>query len=73
MWKKAFYFAAVPIMILGHVNAFGLGEHEPRPEFKEYDHMRTRTKAFPWGDGDHSFIHNSHVNAVTAGYETEDH
>ena len=43
-WKKAFYFVACPIIVLGHVNAFILAGHPVRPEFKEYDHMRIRTK-----------------------------
>ena len=93
VWKKSFYFACIPIIILGHVSAFGMGdgsEHE-RPEFIPYDHLRIRTKKFPWGDGkqfalllniilirgfslgNHSLIHNSHVNALPDGYEEDDH
>jgi len=75
VWKKSFYFACIPIIILGHVSAFGMGdgsEHE-RPEFIPYDHLRIRTKKFPWGDGNHSLIHNSHLNALPDGYEEDDH
>merc|ERR1711862_40927 len=39
MWKKAFLFAAIPVIVLGHVNAFGMSdgsEHEP-PPFVPYD------------------------------------
>merc|ERR1712071_543613 len=43
--------------------------HHERPEFKAYDHLRLRSKAFPWGNGDRSLFHNKEINAVTAGYE----
>jgi len=29
-----------------------------------------RFQKFPWGDGNHSFIHNPAINALPAGYET---
>merc|ERR1711915_762519 len=60
MWKKIFFFVACPIIILGNINAFVLAdasETEP-PPFVPYDHLRIRTKRFPWGDGNHSLIHN---------------
>merc|ERR1712010_228919 len=65
-WKKAFIFAAIPIIILGHVNAFGMADESAHaaPEFVPYDHLRIRSKKFPWGDGNHSLIHNSHMNAL---------
>ena len=46
VWKKSFFFAAIPIIILGHVNAFGMADesaHTP-PEFVPYDHLRIRSK-----------------------------
>merc|ERR1711955_67994 len=35
VWKKGFIFAAIPIIILGHVNAFGMADESAHaaPEF----------------------------------------
>jgi len=46
VWKKGFFFAAIPIMILGHVNAFGMADESAHqaPEFVPYDHLRIRSK-----------------------------
>merc|ERR1712142_556305 len=73
-WRNAFVFIGIPCIILGHVNAFGLSDPEEhaRPEFIAYDHMRTRNKRFPWGDGNHSLIHNPQKNALPDGYEEEE-
>merc|ERR1712025_1106799 len=66
MWKKLTFFA----IILANVNAFS-GDHEEKPEFIPYDHLRIRSKKFPWGDGNKSLFHNPHVNALPDGYEEE--
>ena len=44
IWRNSFFLGAIPVIILGHINAFGLGEEHERPEFKPYDHLRIRTK-----------------------------
>merc|ERR550539_890795 len=64
LWKKVFFVVGIPVIVLGHVSAFYLpdeNEHAP-PPFVPYDHLRIRTKKFPWGDGNHSLIHNTHLN-----------
>jgi len=73
-WKNVFFFVGVPAIVMGTVNAFVLAdpsELEP-PPFVEYDHLRIRTKKFPWGDGNHSLIHNPHTNALPDGFEHDD-
>merc|ERR1719244_1215921 len=70
-WKNAFFFLAVPAIILGNVNAFVFGDELEPPPFVAYDYLRIRTKKFPWGDGNHSLIHNPHTNALPDGYEEQ--
>ena len=70
-WKNIFFFGAIPTIVVAHVSAFVLpdeSDHEP-PPYVEYDHLRIRTKRFPWGDGKKSLIHNPRVNALPGGYE----
>ena len=31
---------AVPVIGLGHINAFLLADHQKRPEFVDFDHLR---------------------------------
>merc|ERR1712126_724039 len=75
VWKNLFFFAAVPVIIASTINAFYLADpHEmDPPPFVPYDHLRIRTKKFPWGDGNHSLIHNPHTNALPDGFEHEEH
>merc|ERR1719273_2482488 len=79
-WKGVFFFVGVPALVLGHFNAlrpifFPREGEDPhaRPDFVAYDYLRIRSKKFPWGDGNHSFFHNAHSNALPDGYEEEEH
>ncbi|XP_076066713.1 cytochrome c oxidase subunit 6A2, mitochondrial-like [Oratosquilla oratoria] len=74
-WKLLSYLVAIPGVALCMLNCYlheMEGGHE-RPEFVAYEHLRMRTKRFPWGDGQKSFFHNSHLNALPDGYEEDDH
>ena len=45
MWRNLTFFVAFPVIILGNVNAFFLGDdHHKRPEFIPYEHLRIRSK-----------------------------
>jgi hypothetical protein len=46
VWKNAFFFGAIPVIILGNINAFAMGEEPTPPEFVPYDHLRVRTKVW---------------------------
>eukprot|EP00094_Tigriopus_californicus_P010685 TCALIF_10304-PA protein Name:"Similar to Cox6a1 Cytochrome c oxidase subunit 6A1, mitochondrial (Rattus norvegicus)" AED:0.09 eAED:0.09 QI:0/0/0/1/1/1/2/0/94 len=74
-WRKITLLVGVPAIILGHVNAFWPSEEDKvhRPEFVAYEYLRIRKKAFPWGDGTKSLIHNPHTNALPDGYEDAGH
>ena len=42
IWKKVFGVVVIPVIVLGHVNTFGMSdgsEHEA-PSFVPYDHLR---------------------------------
>ncbi|EAT48020.1 AAEL000929-PA [Aedes aegypti] len=70
-WKNLSLFVAFPAVGLAMVNAFvqHSSEERERPEFVPYEHMRIRTKRFPWGEGQRSLFHNPHVNPLPSGYE----
>lgn len=75
-WRNISLFAALPLCMLTAYNGFKkeqehhhhIQEHG-RAEFHAYSHLRIRTKPFPWGDGNHSLIHNPKTNPLPEGYE----
>ncbi|KAA0191128.1 hypothetical protein HAZT_HAZT006267 [Hyalella azteca] len=71
-WKLASIFVAMPAVVLCMINVYLSHEHHERPPFIPYEHMRIRTKRFPWGDGVKSLFHNPHTNALPDGYEDVD-
>ena len=74
MWKFISLFVALPASALVAWNAYRLEtEHwsHPRADFIPYTYLRIRKKPFPWGDGNHTLLHNPSVNPLPTGYEDE--
>uniref|UniRef100_A0A1B6H9T8 Cytochrome c oxidase subunit n=1 Tax=Homalodisca liturata TaxID=320908 RepID=A0A1B6H9T8_9HEMI len=74
LWKNL-SFVGIPAVALCMINTYLTTKEEDHtpPEFHAYEHMRVRTKRFPWGDGNHSLFHNPHANAIPSGYEVDIH
>lgn len=71
-WRNISLFGAIPAILITAYRAYKKEvehhKHE-RDEFVGYEHLRRRIKPFPWGDGNHSLIHNPHTNPLPDGYE----
>ncbi|KAL2731095.1 hypothetical protein V1478_005508 [Vespula squamosa] len=69
LWRNLYIFVGLPATLLGALNCYLNKDGHPKSEFIPYEHLRIRTRRFPWGDGQRSLFHNPHVNALPTGYE----
>ncbi|XP_046836308.1 cytochrome c oxidase subunit 6A2, mitochondrial-like [Vespa crabro] len=69
LWRNLYIFVGAPATILSALNCYLNEGHHKKAEFIPYEHLRIRNRRFPWGDGQRSFFHNPHVNALPTGYE----
>ncbi|KAK3771080.1 hypothetical protein RRG08_042324 [Elysia crispata] len=72
IWKYITIAASIPVLCQFFYLTFMANLHPEREEFVAWPHLRLRARAFPWGDGNHSFFHNKYYNALPDGYEEDD-
>ena len=77
-WRMISLFVAIPACFATAYNGVKTEaehhhhiEEHGRPPFLAYSHLRIRSKPFPWGDGNHSLIHNPTTNPLPEGYEDD--